>query len=328
MTLILSNGKESKMEEAKRVLCAGIVFVDILMNGVEELPSHWEQTLLAEEACLGIGGGGANSAKTFGILGETCDFLGRVGEDKFGILVEKELQSCQVETSLLVKDDKNATGVAAGLVHKDGKRCFITARGANRELCKDDFANVDINRYDFLHINGYFQFPKLETDLREVMEEFKRCGAKITFDTASWDPSGRWYESIKLFVDCIDYLFLNDAQIIRLTEKEDVETSAQFLLEKGVANVVAKLGEKGCALFKKDTDPIYIPTAKYSVCDTSGAGDSFDAAFIVGLKHGWDEIRCAEFANTVAGLNCCRVGSTAGVPDFCTAHKKMKEIYG
>lgn len=315
------------MGESKKVLCAGLIFVDILMNGIPELPSHWEQTLLAKGARLGVGGGAANSAKTFGILGESCDLLGRVGQDGFGSLVEQELQSSNVGTSLLVKDENISTGVATGLVHKDGKRCFITARGANEEFCKEDFLRVDENHYDFLHINGYFQFPKLEPDLRDIMNVFKRKGAKITFDTASWDPSGRWYEAVKSFVDCIDYLFLNDSQLLQLTGKMDVESSAKFLLEKGVKNVVAKLGEKGCALYKMNDAPIYIPTASYSVCDTSGAGDSFDAAFIMGLKQGWDEPICAQFANTVAGLNCCKVGATAGVPDFHTAYKKMNEVY-
>lgn len=315
------------MEQSKKVLCSGLIFVDVLMNGLEELPSHWEQTLLAEGAHLGIGGGAANSAKTFGILGQECDLHGKVGRDGFGRLVKDEMKRTGVGAELLIEDKEISTGVAAGLVHRQGKRCFVTARGANQEFCKADFAGVNPDKYDFLHINGYFQFPKLEKDLREIMEYFHAAGVTISFDTASWDPSGRWYETVKPFVDCIDYMFLNDAQLMKLTGQTTVEDSAAFLLLAGVKNVVAKLGEEGCALFRSGKPVLKTATVTYPVCDTSGAGDSFDAAYITGLKLGWDESKCGRFANTVAGLNCCKVGSTAGVPDFETACKKMKELY-
>lgn len=315
------------MEKSKKILSAGLIFVDILMEKLEGLPIHWEQTLLAKGATLGIGGGAANSAKTFGILGEKCDILGRIGNDSFGILVEQDISKVNVGIKNIIKDNKFSTGVATGLVHKTGKRCFITARGANQEFCKEDFENIKLEDYDFLHINGYFQFPKLEENLREVMEKFKSKGIKICFDTASWDPTERWYKIVKPFVDCIDYIFLNDSQLIRLTEKNSVEESAEFLLNAGVKNVIAKLGEKGCAVFKKNKEILYVPTVKYPVCDSSGAGDSFDAAYILGLKRGWDDLKCCRFANTVAGMNCCKVGATAGVPDFDTAYNKMKEVY-
>lgn len=310
----------------KKILCAGSVFADMLMGGVSDLPSHWEQTLPAKEAYLGVGGGAANSAITFGILGASCDFCGRVGNDALGKLVEEHLQECGVDTEHLGKDKAAPTGVAVGLVRDDGKRCFVTARGANQAFCMDDFETVEAEKYDYFHVNGYFQLPGLETGLKDIMKRFKKYGSTVTFDTASWDPSGRWYDAIKTFAKYIDYMFLNESQLMKMGGRQNVESNAFFLLEEGVKNVVVKQGENGCTLYTGHMPGLHVPTKSYPVCDTTGAGDSFDAAYIVGLRHGWKEEKCARFANTVAGLNCCRFGATEGVPDFQSAYEKMNEI--
>lgn len=312
----------------KKVLCFGLVMADVLVSGLSRLPQNWEEAVGGERSVISVGGGATNSARTFGRLGEAVDLLGRVGGDYFGEFVCRDTKADGVNCKALLIDETASTGVAVGLVHKGGQRCFVTAQGANRNIDKTDFERVDLDDYDFLHINGYFQFPKIEPDLRAVLEDFHGRGGKISLDTASADPFGRWYKAIEPFADCIDYLFLNNTQLMEMAGEATVEKSAEKMLSRGVKTVIAKLGGEGCQIYQAQKETVCVPALKVEAVDTTGAGDSFDAAFITGLRQGWDFEHAARFANTVAGLNCSKLGATAGVLGWEQAVDAMQAFYG
>ncbi len=316
------------VNQQKKVLCFGLIMADVLVNGLERLPENWEEAVGGEQSIIAVGGGAANSARTFARLGEPVDLLGRVGDDYFGEFVRKDTESFGVNCSALLADSEYTTGVAVGLVHKNGKRCFVTAQGANSTIDKRDFERVCLTDYDFMHINGFFQFPGIEPDLCGILKEFHAMGGKVSLDTASSDPFGRWYKAVESFIEDIDYLFLNELQIKMLTGEESIERGAKDLLAAGVKNVIAKLGAEGCVVYGKEKVPVHVNALPVKAVDTTGAGDSFDAAYIIGLRQGWKQEACARFANTVAGMNCSRLGATAGVPDMKTAMEQMSAYYG
>lgn len=302
-----------------RFLCLGLIMRDILLSGVPELPSHWEQTLVGTGIKSDTGGGAANSARTLGRLGADVALSGRVGQDSFATSIREDLVRDSVSLSQLKEDPHGPTGVAVALIRPDGKRCFTTVRGANQAYCREDLAAVHWESYPFVHINGYFQFPALEPDLPALLERMKAAGCTVSFDTASWDPSGRWYESIRPFARFIDYFFANDSQLFQLTGRKSPAEAAAFLQGEGVKTVVAKLGEEGSVTFRQEDAPVAVKAYPAEAVDTTGAGDSYDAAYMLGVSQGWRQWECAQFANTVAGLNCSQVGATAGVPDLDTA---------
>ena len=66
---------------------------------------------------------------------------------------------------------------------------------------------------------------------------------------------------------------------------------------QGVKQVLVKLGEKGSALFVEGEKPIQQPAilAK-TVVDTTGAGDTYTAAFAVALVEGKSKKECLRLA--------------------------------
>lgn len=314
------------IRQQKRFLCLGLIMRDILLSGVPELPSHWEQTLVGKAVKSDTGGGAANSARTLGRLGVEVCLSGRVGRDSFAHAVEEDLKQDGVDLAYLKADETLSSGVAVALIGESGKRCFTTVRGANQVYGAEDLREVPWNEFGFVHINGYFQFPSLEPELPSLLEQVKEAGCTVSFDTASWDPSGRWYESIHPFARYIDYFFANAAQLFQLTGEQDPREAAVFLRREGVGCVVAKLGEQGSVTFL-DGEEVLVSSYPVEAVDTTGAGDSFDAAYMYGVAQGWSQRECGQFANTVAGLNCTRIGATAGVPDLETALELSKKHY-
>lgn len=66
---------------------------------------------------------------------------------------------------------------------------------------------------------------------------------------------------------------------------------------QGVKQVLVKLGDKGSALFSKGEEAIKQPIiAAAKVLDTTGAGDTFTAAYAVALVEGKSKKECLRFA--------------------------------
>ena len=79
--------------------------------------------------------------------------------------------------------------------------------------------------------------------------------------------------------------------------------ASKKLLEVGPDIVVLKQGKEGCTIFSKDyQEGFKVNGFKANEIDPTGAGDSFDGAFIIGYLAGWDLEKAARFANAVGAL--------------------------
>jgi sugar/nucleoside kinase (ribokinase family) len=300
--------------------------LDILVSGVGKLPEHWEETVFAGKFFPSIGGGAANSAITLGRLGAVVEIAGKTGDDSFGELINAELCNNGVLTGNLLCQEKTPSGLAIGLVNPEGKRCFITSRGANDTLHPGEFNFSAKKQFGVFFVNGFFQFPQAEGALLKLSKEFRQARVKIAFDMASWDASGRWMGAVAPFVPHISCFFCNTTQLKILTGQEDQKRGAKFLLEQGAGEVIVKMGPLGCTVYGSD-QPIHTGAPDLPVVDTTGAGDSFDAAYLFALSKGWTPFECSAFGNTVAGINCGSFGATGGVPDYKTALREMARYY-
>jgi sugar/nucleoside kinase (ribokinase family) len=90
-----------------------------------------------------------------------------------------------------------------------------------------------------------------------------------------------------------------------------IEEAAQKLLSQGPKIVALKQGAKGSTVFTKK-EKIEMPSFKVKEVDPTGAGDCYDAAFVIGLLEKWDLQRIASFANATGALATTRQGPMEG----------------
>jgi ribokinase len=129
----------------------------------------------------------------------------------------------------------------------------------------------------------------------------------------------------------------NETELARLTglpteTKDQVQAAAQGLMRQGVDQVLVKLGAEGSMLVGcsathgsataagqatvQGTAPIIqkaVPVEK--VVDTTGAGDCFTAAFVVGILQGKEPHDALRFASAAASICVQRPGAMPSMPD-------------
>jgi len=115
-----------------------------------------------------------------------------------------------------------------------------------------------------------------------------------------------------------DFLSVNETELAKLTGKktetiEEIESACDELVRAGAGSVLATLGERGALLRGAHNCPVTAPP-KVKAVDTTAAGDTFTAAFL--LKFG--ELGAAgavAYANAAASLAVSRKGAQSSIPD-------------
>lgn len=130
-------------------------------------------------------------------------------------------------------------------------------------------------------------------------------------------------EEIESIIPSVDLLLLSEPELRILSNLEDRKEAGKQLLEKGPSTVVLKLGKKGCLTLTREEES-FAKGFSINIVDTTGAGDAFNTAFIVGLEKGWGLDRVTRFANTTGGISATKVGARPGLPEFGEVEKLLR----
>jgi len=294
----------------KRLVVLGSLNID-LVTPVERLPRPGE-TLVGGDLAMFEGGKGANQAYAIGRLGGAVTMIGQVGDDAFGTSLRDSLRAAGVDTSGIGTSIR-ATGSACISVLPDGENAILVSPGANATLSRE----IALERlrsaapYNFL-------LGQLETPMTSIVAAFaeaRRSGATTILDPAPVQPLPAE------LIPNIDFITPNQIEAAALLGDakdcirsfDDARAAADGLLSAGYRGVVLKLGELGCYVATAQVSG-GVPGFKVAAVDTTGAGDTFNAAFAVSLAQGATIMDAAVFANAAAALSVTRPGAQNSIP--------------
>ncbi len=247
------------------------------------------------------GGSAANTINGLAILGAGTGFIGKVGDDEFGLFFDSDMKSNKINTTLFKGEEE--TGKCVVLISKDSERTMATYLGAAIELCGQDLTEDLFIGYDFFHVEGYFVQDK--DLLNKALEFAKKIGLKISIDLSSYNIVEENREYFKEIVaKYVDILFANEEEAEAFTEKNEHKLC---LMEMGklCKTAVLKLGKDGSMILKDDK--IYnIKPVKTKAIDTTGAGDLFAAGFFYGLVNEYSIDICGQIG-ALLGKNAVEV---------------------
>ena len=255
----------------------------------------------------------ARMSKPFNL---SVGFIGAVGNDEFGETIIEKLKNDNVDVSKIKVNEYRTTGIAFNQYNSDGSRKFIFSAGAAGQISPEYLEKEYFSNIKALHIMG--------SSLSISESSRKSCYKAIEISRSlnpqviiSFDPNLRpemldmktIIEISKPVLDRTTILFPSGEEAEMLSGIKGETKACKNLLKKGFKLVVLKQGKEGCTIFSSGiVDGIKVSGFKVEEIDPTGAGDSFDGAFIVGYLAGWDLKRIGMFANAAGALKVQSLG--------------------
>ena len=254
-------------------------------------------------------------------LGNHAKIWGGVANDKFGDLLLKRLAGDGVDVSAVHVAYTGATAVAFVAYDSSGDREFIFHLDGTPAA---DIAFTETGDIpDFFHVMGCSLTinDRVKAEIEHACSYFSAAGATISFDP-NIRPSllrDRGIISItgKVMECCSDFLPALDELTLFSEGRTGLEEAAAFLLERfsNLEIIHIKLGKRGSRIITRETDieiPIYPIEKKYPIVDPTGAGDSFDAAFVSGIAAGMSLVDAGKLAAKAGAINSTVLGPMSG----------------
>ncbi|KAH6780838.1 pfkB-like carbohydrate kinase family protein [Perilla frutescens var. hirtella] len=304
---------DSSRDNAPPLVVVGSANADIYVE-IDRLPKEGE-TVSAKTGQTLAGGKGANQAVCGGKLAYPTYFVGQVGEDAHGKLITEALKGGGVFLDRLTTVAGAPTGHAVVMLQSDGQNSIIIVGGANMVGWPESLTPEDL---EVVKNAGIVLLQREIPDSIniQVAKAARSSGVPVILDAGGVDapiPP----ELLKF----IDILSPNETELARLTHVptesfEQISQAAEKCHKMGVKQVLVKLGAKGSVLFIEGEEPIRQSIiSAMKVVDTTGAGDTFTAAFAVALVEGKPKKECLKFAAAAASL-CVQVkGAIPSMPD-------------
>lgn len=274
-----------------------------LVTLTDKVPQMGE-TLIGTKFQTNPGGKGANQAVAAARLGAHVQMIGCVGNDQFGTELFRHLHNQGIDTTHVMKVE-DTTGIATIIVSGQ-ENSIIVVPGANHHMTAEfvETKRDIIARSDLLLL-------QLEIPLEGVQKAAqiaKENGVKVILNPAPIrDLPGELLANI-------DYLTPNEHEY-KLLHKNNEELHKKVILTKG---------KEGVSFYEGD-QLASIPAYKVEAVDTTGAGDSFNGGFAVGLSKGFTIKEACQYGNAVAALSTTRLGAQTGMPTANEVEAFVKE---
>jgi len=288
-----------------RALAIGDLNVDLFLPF--GIPPMGKQVFVRDSQISG-GGCAANFAVACAKLGAKSKLIARIGKDVFGKFLLEELRRHGVDDEDITVSEDGKTGVSIALVER-ADRSIITYRGENAAFSEADMKETKIDA-DLVHIPSFFILEGLRPIYSKLARKAHEAGAVVSFDTG-WDPLKKWskteYFSEALKSSDIFLPNIYEARAILNEPKWNEKKLAEKFLQMGVKAVAIKTDKRG-SFVADDSKSAEIPPFKVNVVDPTGAGDVFDAAFLLPYICGKDVISSGRFANAAAAIKIAGSG--------------------
>lgn len=258
------------------------------------------ETVLGESFKTVPGGKGANQAVAAARLGGEVTMIGRVGDDAFGQDILNNFKANAVNTQN-VKPVTHSESGTAHIILAEGDNSIVFVEAANREVTPayvDQAAEV-IRNADIVLIQQ--EIP--EETVVHVSSLCAEYGTPLLLNPA---PARTVPQEV---IDNAAYITPNEHEAEILFQG----MSPAEALRKYPNKLFITEGSKGVRYFD-GAEEILVPTYKVEAVDTTGAGDTFNAAFAVALAEGKPLQESIRFANRAASLSVTKFGAQGGMP--------------
>ncbi|QHT61933.1 ribokinase [Paenibacillus lycopersici] len=296
------------MTRKPRIAVVGSLNMDLVIS-MPRMPRMGE-SMQGDDIHYISGGKGANQAVGCAKLGANVDMIGAVGNDGFGAQILERMNGFGVGTAAIAVLENVPTGTAT-ILHTEGDNCIVVVPGANGKCTPEQIqAHASmIAGADALIVQLEIPLPAVEAALRIARE----AGIPTIINPAP--AAALTDEQLGLG----DYFTPNETEFefycgaSASTEEELFGQMHAWKKRFPQQTLIVTRGKHGISCLAGD-EIVTVPAPLVSVVDTTGAGDSFNAALCFGLASGWELERTLPLAVKAASHSVTVFGAQDGMP--------------
>ncbi|TDL87203.1 ribokinase [Vibrio vulnificus] len=258
------------------------------------------ETVLGDSFITVPGGKGANQAVAAARLGAEVSMVGCVGDDVYGEIILENLKKNHVNTEYV----EPVTGSASGTAHitlSEGDNSIIVVKGANDFITPEyvQKAKKVIEDSDIVLVQQEIPEETVEylADLCNTLQK------RLLLNPA---PARKLSEAV---IQQASFLTPNEHEFeILFNGRDRTEVLTEYPNKLFITE-----GENGVRYFDGHEEKV-VPSFEVKAVDTTGAGDTFNAAFAVAVAEGKSFDECLLFANRAASISVTKLGAQGGMP--------------
>ena len=267
----------------------------------------------------GFGGDTSNVAVAAARQGASVAVLARLGRDAFGDAFVDLWRREGIDVALVQRDEVAPTGVYF-IDYDDGGHRFTYLRSASAatRLSTDLLPLDDIADARALHVSGITQAisPASCDAVFAAVAHARERGTLVSYDPnlrlKLW-PLARARAVVLATVAEVDYVLPSEDDAAELLGTRDRDAMIDGLLGRGAKNVILKLGADGVIVATPEART-HLHAHRVDPVDATGAGDTFDGAFLARTLEGATSHEAARHAVVAAALSTLGHGAVAPMP--------------
>ena len=274
----------------------------------------------ADRYARSFGGAESNFAIAVARLGVGVRWISRIGDDAFGRYIQGTLKREGVEVAA-TRDTGAPTAVFFKERTSSGPRRVVYYRrgSAAARLSPEDLAPHLFRGARLLHLTGITPAlsatcaAAVERALALAREEELLISVDPNVRLQLWSDAATCRATLHRLMARADVVLLGDEDAAILFPDLDDHAVLEAVAALGPRTVVHKLGARGaCAL--REGRLARVEAVPVTVADTVGAGDGFDAGFVVAFLAGAGLETCLEFGALVGAAAVEVSGDWEGYP--------------
>ncbi|XP_023810906.1 ketohexokinase isoform X1 [Oryzias latipes] len=290
------------MAEQKKILCVGLVCLDII-NVVDKYPEED-----SDSRCLSQrwqrGGNASNSCTVLSLLGAPCAFMGSLAAGLTADFIMADFSRRAVDVSAVVWQVKGQTPCACCVVcPPNGSRTVFLFDTNLPDVTLEDFSKVNLHQFKWMHWEG--RNAEEQVKMIQQVEQYNSTLPQQERITVSVEIEKTREPLYQLF-PYGDVVFVSkDVASYFGYESAEAAVRGFYSRVKKGAILICAWAEKGADALGPDGVHVHsdaFPPEK--LVDTLGAGDTFNAGVIFMLSNGKSLQEALTFGCKIAGKKC------------------------
>ncbi|MGF1476666.1 MAG: sugar kinase [Geminicoccaceae bacterium] len=293
--------------------------IDIVAIGEPLIEFNQTEPSRPDHFLRGFGGDTSNAAIAAARQGARVAYVTLLGMDRFGEAFLDLWQREGVDTSAVRRRDDAPTGLYFVEHDEKGHHFSYRRAGSAASLMRPAELPDDlIRKAKIIQLSGISQAisPSACDSCFRAIDIAHEAGVKVAYDTnlrpALW-PLARARAIIGATIAKTEILLPGIDDMRLLTGEEEPERIMEDLMDRGPSIVALTLGEQG-VLLGVEGRVRRIAAHRVDAKDATGAGDTFDGAFLARLVAGDEPDQAARYASVAAALATTGFGAIAPIP--------------